>query len=292
MKQQIALAVHGGAWNIPDHLWPAHQEGCAVAYREGLKVLERGGPATEAVAVAIASMEEDPIFDAGIGSFLNENGEIELDAGLMEGEHLRSGAVLGVSQIKSPIALAHWILHHSDHHVFTGRGAHHLAEQAGLDLVPPDYHELQRERDFYNRIKADPNLLDTTWHDQPHDTVGAIARDQNGLLAAGNSTGGTPFKAEGRVGDAPIMGLGFYADNERGAFVCTGWGESIMSSAMGMTGLIEMQKHSPKEAANLAIDHLKRRAKGFGGILLMAPDGRCGVAYNTQRMAFHLPETL
>lgn len=284
----IAFAVHGGAWNIPDALWPAHQAGCANAYAAGMAVLESGGPATEAVTAAIKIMEADPIFDAGVGSFLNEEGRIELDAGLMDGASLKSGAVLGVSKVESPIALAAWILRNSEHHIFTGDGAHHLAEQAGFALVADDFHELTRERDFYERIKADRSVLDTTWADQPHDTVGAIARDANGNLAAGNSTGGIPFKARGRVGDAPLMGLGFYADNERGAFVCTGWGESIMSSAMGMTGLFGLASQSPQLAAQHAVDHLKRRVRGYGGMLLMAPDGTCGAAFNTQRMAFKL----
>lgn len=286
MSQAIALAVHGGAWNIPDELWPAHQRGCDSAHRAGMAVLERGGSATEAVTAAIAIMEEDTTFDAGVGSFLNEQGKIELDAGLMDGATLKSGAVLGVSRVRSPIALAEWILHHSEHHVFTAEGAHRLAAQAGLELVAPDYHEIPRERTLYEAIKADPSLLEKTWHDQPHDTVGAIARDRNGNLAAGNSTGGVPFKASGRVGDAPLMGLGFYADNQRGAFICTGWGERIMSAAMGMTGLVALASQPPQIAANEAIHHLKHRVQGFGGIVLMAPNGNCGAAFNTQRMAF------
>lgn len=288
MSSKIALAVHGGAWNIPDELWPAHQRGCAAAHAAGMRVLQAGGCAAEAVVAAIAVMEDDPIFDAGVGSFLNEVGKIELDAGLMDGKTLKSGAVLGVNRVKSPIALAHWIMGNSQHHVFTGQGAHQLAQHAELEMVADDYHELPRERTLYESIKANPRLLDNTWQDQPHDTVGAIALDQEGNLAAGNSTGGVPFKAIGRVGDAPLMGLGFYADNERGAFVCTGWGESIMSSAMGMTGLNALTEAGPQAAAEQAVAHLKRRAQGFGGLLLMAPDGSCGAAFNTQRMAFQL----
>ncbi len=126
-------------------------------------------------------------------------------------------------------------------------------------------------------------MLDTAW--RPSDTVGAIALDRHGDLACGNSTGGTLQKAVGRVGDAPLVGLGFYADNELGAAVCTGWGESIMRSAMALQALSRLGELGPQGAAEWAIDHLRRRVDGYGGILVMAPDGRVGKAHNTPRMA-------
>ena len=286
--RKFRLAVHGGAWNIPDELWSDHGRGCAEAHRSGTRVLEKGGSALDAVTTAIRIMEDDPTFDAGYGSFLNERGEVELDAGLMEGRELRSGAVLGVSKVKNPVVLARYLLEHSPHCVFAGEGAHRQAVLAGFDTVDPNVHIHERERAAFARIQAgDSDQLEKAWTHSPTDTVGAIALDMGGNLVAGNSTGGTLNKALGRIGDAPLMGLGFYADNELGAFMCTGWGESIMRSAMGMFALNALAEHGPQGAAEIALEHLERRVNGYGGILLMSPDGECGVAYNTRRMAYH-----
>lgn len=282
----IAMAVHGGAWNIPDELWEAHDRGCRAAHAAGQAVLEAGGTAADAVAAAIRIMEDDPTFDAGYGSFLNEHGDVELDAGLMEGNTLHSGAVLGVSRVKNPIDLALKIMNESEHCIFAGEGAHALAERMGMEMVDPSIHVHPRERAVHERIQAgESQILETAWSAHPNDTVGAIALDSEGNLAAGNSTGGTLNKALGRVGDAPILGVGFYADNDMGAAICTGWGESIMRSAMAMHGLHALKHMDVQAAAEAAIEHLANRVKGFGGILLMTRDGKVGKAFNTERMA-------
>lgn len=284
----IAMAVHGGAWNIPDELWDAHQDGCRKAYEAGMSLLEKGADALEAVATAIRILEDDPTYDAGYGSFLNALGEVELDAGLMEGKQLRSGAVLGVSKIKNPIDLALHVLRESDHCIFTGEGAHQVAQDAGFPFVDPAVHIHPREAEVHRRIQAgERHILDTAWSDTPCDTVGAIALDAQGNLACGNSTGGILQKAPGRVGDAPLIGCGFYADNDLGAMLCTGWGESIMRSGMGMRALMNLAKEGPELAAQHAIEHLANRVSGFGGILLMTPGGTCAYAHNTTRMATH-----
>ena len=284
----VSMAVHGGAWNIPDALWPAHESGCRKAYDLGLELLQTGGSALDAVVAAIGYLEDDPVFDAGYGSFLNELGEVELDAGLMEGRHLKSGAVLGVSRVKNPIELALHVLKHTDHCLFTGEGAHQLVKNSGVQRVDPQQHIHPRERELHRRIQAgDQEILEQAWTRQGHDTVGAIALDKHGVLAAGNSTGGTLNKAVGRVGDAALVGSGFYADNQIGAVVCTGWGEGIMRSAMAMKGLHLLESMDPHQAARKALDHLRGRVGGFGGILLMNRNGRCGLAFNTERMAYH-----
>ena len=283
----ISLAVHGGAWNIPDHLWPAHQAGCKAAHEAGFRILEQGGSAVDAIVAAICILEDDPVFDAGYGSFLNEAGEVELDAGLMEGKNLASGAVLGVSRVKNPIRLARLVMDQTEHCLFTSHGAHELAQKNGMPMVDPAIHVHERERELLARIKSgDTSILETAWT-APGDTVGAIARDRNGNLAAGNSTGGVINKMVGRVGDAPLIGQGFYADNERGAFVCTGWGEALMRSATGMYAMGFMSRTGAEDAARGAIDHLARRVGGFGGILLMTPEGEYAAAHNTQRMAWY-----
>ena len=292
MKQSPLLAIHGGAWNIPDALWPAHQAGVRAAHKAGMAVLEDGGSAVEAITLAIRVLEDDPTFDAGIGSFLNQAGGIEMDAGLMEGRELKSGAVLGVAGVRNPIDLAAYLMENSDHCLFTGDGAYSIAKRAGLALVPKDFHVLAREREISEKIAAGANeYLSEAWVSPGHDTVGALARDLDGNLAAGNSTGGTRHKAIGRVGDAALIGAGFYADNQRGAVICTGWGESIMRSGLAMVALNLLRDHAPETAASMAINHLAERVGGFGGLILMAPDGRCGASFNSQRMAFLLPET-
>ncbi|MDJ0841454.1 MAG: isoaspartyl peptidase/L-asparaginase [Acidobacteriota bacterium] len=287
----VFLAVHGGAWNIPDALWDAHARGCEAAWTAGMKVLREGGSAVEGLCAAVRVMEDDPTFDAGYGSFLNDQGEVELEAGLMEGRQLESGAVLGVNRVKNPIDLARHVLQQTQHCIFTRDGAHRLAEQAGFPMVPEDHHVIEREREAYARIAGgDRELLETVWVPKGHDTVGAIAMDREGNLAAGNSTGGTLYKQAGRVGDAGIIGSGFYADNQLGAVICTGWGESIMRSSMAMVGLHALAESGPKLAAQKAVAHLENRVGGRGGIILMAPDGACGAAHNTERMAYRLPE--
>jgi len=290
MTLQPSLAVHGGAWNIPEQLWPAHQAGIRHAHSQGMTVLNDGGSAVDAVTVAIRALEDDPTFDAGMGSFLNEDGNIELDAGLMHGRSLKSGAVLGVNGIRNPIELARYILENSPHCLFTGEGALKLARETDLEHVDADYHVLDREKIISQKIAAgDTSFLTGAWVSPGHDTVGAIALDLEGNLAAGNSTGGTRHKAVGRVGDAAIIGSGFYADNQLGAVVCTGWGEPIMQSGMAMHALYQLPHQSPQAAAESAIIRLRERAGGFGGLIVMTPKGRCGVAFNTERMAFLLP---
>ena len=290
MNHQPALAVHGGAWNIPKELWPAHQAGIRDAHASGMSVLMDGGSAIEAIAVAIRALEDDPTFDAGYGSFLNEDGEVEMDAGLMDGKTLKSGAILGVRGIRNPIDLARHVLEHSPHCLFTGPGALRLADKAAIPRVADDYHVLDREKAIARKIaEGDTSFLSNAWVAPGHDTVGAIALDRKGNLAAGNSTGGTRNKAVGRVGDAAIVGSGFYADNQLGAVVCTGWGEPIMQSGMAMRALYQLSHLSPQAAAESGIIRLRERAGGFGGLLVMTPQGRCGVAFNTERMAFVLP---
>jgi len=197
------LAVHGGAWNIPDGLWEDHRRGCEAAWQAGMAVLRRGGSTLDGIAAAISVMEDDPTFDAGYGSFLNEHGEVELDAGLMEGDKLANGAVVGVSRVKHPIELALHVLRQTPHCLLAGAGAHDLAERSGWPMVDPAVHIHPRERAAFERIRSgDKLLLDNAWRGGCSDTVGAVARDRDGNLAAGNSTGGTRNKLRGRPSSA------------------------------------------------------------------------------------------
>ncbi|MCW5590174.1 MAG: isoaspartyl peptidase/L-asparaginase [Legionellales bacterium] len=287
------LIVHGGASNIPDELHEDYQQGCKNAYDEGMKILQQGGSALEAIVAAIGVMEDDPTFNAAFGACLNTAGGVNLSAGLMTGQDLRSGAIVDVNLVKNPIRLAKEVLLQSNHCLFSGNGAHEFAKQHEVAMVPESYHITPHQQALLREIQqGNTTLVEAMWHEKNHDTVGAIALDKNGNLAAGNSTGGILNQAPGRIGDAPLIGSGFYADNQLGAFVCTGWGESIMRSAMGMRALLMLKNKSAQDAANHAIDFLKKSVNGHGGILVMKPDGDVGFAYNTRDMARYIPVTL
>jgi beta-aspartyl-peptidase (threonine type) len=282
---QPVIVVHGGAWHIPDEVWEAHQAGCQVAARAGWEVLARGGSALDAVETAIRLMEDDPTFDAGVGSVLNADGLVELDAGMMDGRTFNLGAVAAVPNIRHPITLARRVLE-SPHTLLVCDGALRFAREVGITECRPEELIVQRERAAWERYRANPALLETEFG--PHrGTVGAVALDQDGNIVAGISTGGRAYKRPGRVGDSPLVGCGFYADNLLGGASSTGDGEAISRIMMarravdGLTG----DRH-PQVAANEAIEYLGRRVAGRGGLILLDRHGRVGVAFNTPRMAW------
>jgi beta-aspartyl-peptidase (threonine type) len=312
----IALIVHGGAWDIPDDEVAEHQAGCRSALEIGWQVLSAGGSALDAVEAAVRALEDAPIFDAGVGSVLNRDGDVELDAAVMDGPTLRSGAVAAVRRVKNPITLARRVLE-SPAVLLVGQGAERFAEAAGIRLCDPADLIVERERrrweelhqqgdyqaqDAFGARSADKETgrqaegntplppVSLSSHPplkHPSDTVGAVALDQYGNLAAGTSTGGTANKLPGRVGDSPLIGAGLYADNQTGGCSTTGWGESIMKVllAKAATDLIGAG-HEPLAAARAAIDILDRRVGGLGGCILLDRQGRVGFAFNTPRMAY------
>ncbi|MCU0503099.1 MAG: isoaspartyl peptidase/L-asparaginase, partial [Anaerolineae bacterium] len=227
----LAIIVHGGAWDIPAELQAEHVAGCRAAAEAGWAVLAAGGSALDAVEAAVRVMEDHPVFDAGRGSHLNRDGEVELDAGMMDGRTLMAGAVASVTRIANPISLARRVLHDSEHVFLVGAGAERFAQDAGIPLCRPADLVIERER----RLWEDGGR--TTFGSGAADTVGAVALDGAGNLAVGNSTGGTMYKHPGRVGDTPIIGCGLYADNLSGAAACTGWGEQIMKTVLAKTAV-------------------------------------------------------
>ncbi len=226
-----AIIVHGGAWDIPPELHVDHLAGCHAAAAAGWDALASGGSALGAVEAAIRIMEDHPVFDAGRGSHLNADGVVELDAGMMDGASLRAGAVAAVRRIANPITLARHVLHDSPHVFLVGDGAERFALEVGMAPCDPEELIVPRERAMWEARRAEgaparpDNAFRPSLGDRSADTVGAVALDEMGNLAVGNSTGGTFFKAPGRVGDTPIIGCGLYADNTMGAAACTGWGE-------------------------------------------------------------------
>lgn len=299
------MIVHGGAWDIPDELVEDHREACLAAVAAGWAALQAGGSAGEggsaalaAVEAAIRVMEDHPSLDAGVGSFLNADGLVTLDAGLMDGTTLEVGSVADVQGIRHPITLARKVVS-SPHALLVGAGAERFAWAQGMERCPPACMVVPRELERWSATAA------AQAHGVPFqarqafvprapsvrgDTVGAVALDAAGNLACGTSTGGTPFKLPGRVGDSPLVGCGFYADSQVGGASCTGWGEGIMRVVWAKTAVDHLNSCSQNNAAlataRWSVEYLHARVGGLGGIILLDAQGRPGYAFNTPRMAY------
>ncbi len=292
---QPFLLLHGGAWAIPDAMRAAHEAGIRRALDYGYSLLEGGATAIEAATAAISILEDDETFDAGRGAFLTRDGRVQLDALLMDGGTLRAGGVACVERLRNPIQAARLVLERSPHVYFVGAGAEEFAAAHGMPLI--ENRELVIPRELENlraaQAKERAGLPDTSFSGsvgfESHDTVGAVALDLHGNLAAGTSTGGTLNKAPGRVGDSSLIGCGCYADNESAAASLTGWGEPIMKLVLGKWAVDRVAAGAtPQEAAGDAIQYLSNRLGGFGGIILMDRRGRVGLAHNTPSMAWGL----
>jgi len=291
------LVVHGGAWAMPDDMVEAHLRGVNHALAAGWHLLERGGTALDAVEGAVGVMEDDETFDAGRGSFLNRDGRVQLDALIMDGATLRAGGVGCVEHMRNPVRAARKILSESPHVYFVGEGAEKFAAEHGIplcrneDLIIP--REVERLRAYQTALaaaKPDGNDLfapepdDTTIS---HDTVGAVALDRQGNMAAATSTGGTLNKAPGRLGDSSLIGCGCYADNESAATSTTGWGEPIMKLVLAKWTADRIAAGNlPEWSAQEAMNYLKQRVNGHGGIIVLNRAGQFGIAHNTPRMAY------
>ncbi len=287
------LLLHGGAWDIPNDQLEAHRRGVMRAVKAGFSLLKEGGSSLDAVEAAVTLLEDDETFDAGRGSFLTRDGRVQLDALLMDGATLRVGAVACVERLRNPIQAARLVLERSPHVYFVGQGAEDFAREQGIELIENQELVLDRERlrlaEAQERERA--GIPDLTFEGaQPpadsHDTVGAVALDTAGNLAAATSTGGTLNKAPGRVGDSSLIGCGGYADNRSAAASLTGWGEPIMKLVLGKWAVDRVPQLGPEQAAQDAITYLYARLQGHGGIILLGPDGRFGIAHNTPRMAW------
>jgi len=274
----IALAVHGGAWEIPRDLVETCQRGVKRALDRGWNTLRAGGSALDACEQAIIELEDEPVFDAGVGSHPNRDGKVQLDAILMNGATLKSGAVVAVERILNPIRLARLILDQSEHMLLAGYGAEQFAAEHGMGLCDPKDLITDAEARLWTTLAGKAANLGT---------VGAVAVDRNGNLASGTSTGGTLFKYPGRVGDSALVGCGCYADNGGAAVSSTGHGESIMKVVLAkMASDLVSTGKSPQEAAHDAIAILSKRTTGRGGLIIIDAEGRAGFAFSTLHMAY------
>lgn len=284
---QPKLIVHGGAWNIPDEYVAAHIRGVRTAVEQVFPKLQEGLSALDAVEAAVNILEADPTFDAGRGAFLNEVGEIELDAMIMDGKTLDFGAVAALRNVLHPVSVARQVMEKSEHCLLVSQGALAFAKKMGFEEMAPEALLTEREMEFFKKIKNDPTFRTHFPFDLfPMDTVGAVAMDREGNLASATSTGGTARKMQGRVGDSPIPGAGAYADNLTGAVSATGWGESIMKVLLSKTVCDLMGNRDAMAAAAAGVTLLKNRVNGLGGVIGINRKGEYAFAHNTPKMAF------
>lgn len=283
-----SVVVHGGAWDIPKDQRKQHLQGCRKAAERGYDLLKIGGSALDAVEAAVSFMEDDPIFDAGRGSVLNQSGQVEMDAIVMDGTTLRSGSVAALRHIRNPIKVARALMERTPYSMVAGEGALEFALANGFRECSEEDLLVGRELEDYRDFKR-TGVLRTreVFSGEQRNTVGACAVDKNGVTAAATSTGGIPRKIKGRVGDSPIIGCGAYADDRVGAASATGWGEQIMSVVLAKTALdILKECQDPMKSSRRVINILANRVGGFGGIIIVGIDGKIGLHHNTPRMAY------
>jgi beta-aspartyl-peptidase (threonine type) len=290
----IAIVIHGGAGTITrakltDEKEASIRETLEASIKAGYKVLQKGGSSTTAVTAAINVMENSPLFNAGLGAVFNAAGKNEMDASIMEGADLNAGAVAAVSHIKNPIDLALKVMTDSEHVMLMGEGAEEFARQQGFEMMDPAYFHTDFRWQQLQRIKAretaQQESLGEDRKDQWFSTVGAVALDKNGDLAAGTSTGGTSNKRWGRVGDSPIIGAGTYANNKSCAVSATGHGEFFIRYVVAYNICNRVELGTPlAEAADTVVNDVLVEAKGEGGVIAMDPEGNIATPFNSEGM--------
>jgi len=295
-KSHVALAVHGGAGTIERSKMTPEREheyraGIENALRAGSAILRRGGAALDAVEAAVRVLEDDPHFNAGKGSVFTSAGTNEMDAAIMDGKTRNAGAVAGVQHVRNPIVLARAVMEKSKHVFLIGSGAEEFAKRNGIELVDAKYFFTQDRWDALQKVKAAENgggsgdkkfiITDA----ERHGTVGAVARDGSGNLAAATSTGGTTNKLPGRVGDSPVIGAGTFADNNTCAVSCTGDGEFFIRVAVAheISALIELSGVSLAKAAENALTK-SQKLGGSGGLIAVDKNGNVALPFNTSGM--------
>lgn len=283
-QQKFGIVVHGGAGNIlPEHftkeLEQQYHQALSQALNAGYAILEKGGSAVDAVTAAIKILEDNPLFNAGKGSVYNQNGQIEMDASIMEGKEMKAGAVAGVRRIKNPIEAAKLVMEQTPHVLLIGQGAEKLWTSKGFELVDTSYFydENQFQKWKENQINK---------KNQKHGTVGAVALDKQGHLAAGTSTGGMMNKMPGRVGDSPIIGAGTYACDKACAISCTGHGEFFIRFAVAhniQSKMLYQNKTLQQATHEVLFDELLP-VGGNGGVIGIDKNGNIVMDFNTTGM--------
>ena len=295
--QNYALAIHGGAGTILKSTMTPEKE---LAYKNGLQdaieagesILKSGGSAFDAVETAIIKLENNPLFNAGKGAVFTNNGTHEMDASIMNGKDLMAGAIAGVQGVKNPIALARAVMEQSEHVLLTGNGSMEFAKKVNAQFENEDYFFVQLRYDQLQQAKqSNSMILDHTEDKIEHGekkfgTVGCVALDLNGNLAAGTSTGGMTNKKFGRVGDSSIIGAGTYANNNTCAISCTGHGELFIRSvvAYDISCLMEYKNLSLKEACDIVVMDKLVKIGGEGGLIALDAKGNIVLPFNSEGM--------
>ncbi|MGD1861458.1 MAG: isoaspartyl peptidase/L-asparaginase family protein [Leptolyngbyaceae cyanobacterium] len=290
MSDNFSLMIHGGSGTL-EHIRREGSEedfmtSLHVILEGGRTILTQGGSALDAVEHCAIALENDPLYNAGRGSVLNEYGEVEMDAAIMDGQRLDAGAVAGITNVKNPISLARKVLEKSEHVMLIGKGAREFANLCKAEIMTDDYFVVDsRIRQWQDAQKAGGMMLDHEDVEPQHKfgTIGAVACDSGGNLAAATSTGGIVNKRWGRVGDSPIVGAGVFADNTTCAVSATGYGEQFQRTVLSkmVSDLIHFKGMDATAAANAGIEYLVNRVKGLGGIIVIDRHGHCAFAHST-----------
>lgn len=296
---KYTLVIHGGAGTIlkddmTTELEAAYQQGLEAALTAGFAVLEEGGTAINAVKAAIVVMEDNLLFNAGRGSVFTKKGVQEMDAAIMEGATLKAGSVAGVRNVRNPIELATEVMNHSNHVFLSGKGANDFAIKQGIKLEPDEYFFSQFRYDQWKSIRDSDNYsldhthqqLEEMMRDKKFGTVGAVACDQQGNIAAATSTGGMTNKKYGRIGDSPLIGAGTYANNKTCAISCTGHGEPFIRAvaAHDVSCLMEYKGHSLQESMDIVIHQKMIALEGEGGMIGVDAQGNAAMVFNSAGM--------
>lgn len=302
-SKQFVLVIHGGAGTIlKSQMTPEkekrYREALDMALQKGYDTLAKGASALDAVQTAVMVLEDNPLFNAGKGAVFTHNGVNEMDAAIMNGENLAAGSVAGVTTVKNPITAARAVMEKSEHVMLSGKGADEFAKAAGCTIVKPDYFYTKERWEGLQRAlqeeKKDSALkksktavpLPFKMHDEKFGTVGAVALDKKGNLAAATSTGGMTNKRYGRIGDAPVIGAGTYATNSSCAVSCTGWGEYYIRLVMAksVSDLVELKEISLEAAGDEMINKRLPALGGDGGLIAVDRNGNIIMPFNTEGM--------
>ncbi|WDI30818.1 isoaspartyl peptidase/L-asparaginase [Hyphococcus flavus] len=289
----LTIVIHGGAGALEPGRYTAEEEAAykaklTEALNAGYSVMEQGGTAMDAIVAAIVLMEDSPLFNAGKGAVFTSEGKNELDSSIMDGETMNAGAVAGVTRVKNPIKLARAVMENSEHVMFAREGAEEFAEEQGLEFVNPKYFRTERRWQSYkNALERQKQQKDSALPKSfKYGTVGAVALDAHGNLAAGTSTGGMNMKKYGRVGDSPIIGAGTFADNKSCAVSSTGWGEYFirLTIARDICAQVEYGGASVEDAADDMINNKLQSMGADGGVIVLGPDGSYAMTFNSAGM--------
>ena len=291
--QKWTIVIHGGAGgpakgSMPEEKEKAYLEKLNEALQLGSRILAGGGSSLDAVEATVKFMEDCPMFNAGIGAVLNENGKAELDAAIMDGKTGMAGAVAGVTVVKNPVMAARKVMETTSHVMLVGKGADDFAKKAGLQMVEPSYFITPERLEAWKKWKsaAQPGIKKQPAEQEKHGTVGAVALDQNGNLAAATSTGGMTGKLAGRVGDSPVIGAGTYANNNTCAVSATGHGEYFIRNvvAFDISAMMEYRGMPLEEAAKIVVMEKLKNLKAEGGIIAVDKEGNISMPFNTNAM--------